>query len=123
MKGLECEDRSCKYDSFITYRRRKADLEKAQRIGIAQYDLEQQEKIRILSYLLSDHNDGRRKNFFCVAVDLLELSEIQEAIKQIRSNEELPSLPLKAQCLYVAEVFQKIADRRDNKLKLIRKKK
>lgn len=91
-------------------------------MGIEQYNLEQQEKTQILSYLLSNYNDGRRKNFFCVAVNLLELSEIQEAIKQIQSNDELSSLPFKTQCLYVVEVFQKIADRRNIKLKLIKKK-
>ena len=110
------------FDSFITHRRQKADLEKARSMGIEQYDLEQREKIKILSWLLSNYNDGRRKNFFCVAVNLLELSEIQEAVKQIQSNNGLCSLPFKEQCLYVAEVFQKIADRRDIKLKLFRKK-
>ena len=109
------------YDSFITHRRQKADLQKAQSIGIAQYNLEQQEKIRILSYLLSNYNDGRRKTFFCVAVNLLDLSELQEGIKQMQTNEELPALPLKEQCLYVVEVFQKIADRRNIKLKLMKK--
>lgn len=81
----ECRQYPCEkyqhideYDSFITHRRQKTDLEKARSIGI-----EQQEKIQILSCLLSNYNDGRRKNFFCVAVNLLELSEIQEAIKQI----------------------------------------
>ncbi len=125
----ECKQYPCeKYehidecDSFITHRRRKADLEKAQHIGIAQYNLEQQEKAQILSYLLSNYNDGRRKNFFCVAVNLLELSEIQEAIKEIQSNDELPSLSFKEQSSYVVEVFQKIADRRNIKLKLIKKK-
>lgn len=110
------------YEIFIPSRRRKADLERAQTIGIEQYTLEQQEKAQILSYLLSNYNDGRRKNFFCVAVNLLELSEIQGAIKEIQSNEELPSLPFKEQCSHVAEVFQKIADRREIKLKLIKKK-
>lgn len=125
----ECEQYPCEkyeqidnYDSFITHRRRKADLEKAQNIGVEQYNLEQQEKIQILSRLLSNYNDGRRKNFFCLAVNLLELSELQEAMRQIQSNDELPSLPLKTQCLYVVEVFQKIADIRNIKLKLIKKK-
>ncbi len=111
------------YDSFITHRRRKEDLEKAKSIGIEQYNLEQQEKMEILSYLLSHYNDGRRKSFFCVAVNLLELSELQEAIEEIRSDQELPALPFKAQCSHVAEVFQKIADRRDVRLKLIKKAK
>lgn len=111
-----------KYDSFITHRRRKADLERARSIGIEQYNLEQQEKIQILSHLLSHYNDGRRKNFFCVAVNLLELSELREAMEQIRSNNELASLSFKEQCSYVAGVFQKIADRKELKLQLIRKK-
>ncbi len=109
------------YDSFITHRRQKADLEKAQSIGIEEYNLEQREKMRILDYLLTNYNDGRRKNFFCVAVNLLELSEIKEAIKQLAANEELPSLPIKEQSSYVADILQKIADRRGVKLKLIRK--
>ncbi len=57
-----------------------------------------------------------------VAVNLLEFSEIQEAVKQIQSNDGLSSLPFKEQCLYVAEVFQRIADRRNIKLKLFKKK-
>ena len=111
-----------KYDSFITHRRQKSDLEKAQRIGIEQYNLEQQEKAQILNYLLSNYNDGRRKNFFCVAVNLLELSELQKAINQIRANGELASLSIKEQCSFVADVFQKIADRSSIELKLIKKK-
>lgn len=110
------------YDSFITHRRQKSDLEKAQSIGIEQYNLEQREKTKILSYLLSHYNDGRKKNFFCVAVNLLELSELQEAVEQIESNEELPLLPLKERCSYVAEVIQKIADRKEITLQLNKKK-
>ena len=45
-----------------------------------------------------------------------------ERKNQIRSNDGLSSLPFKEQCLYVAEVFQGIADKRDIKLKLFKKK-
>ena len=55
-----------------------------------------------------------------MVVNLLELSELQEAIEQIQSNDELSARPFKAQCSYVVEVFQKIADRRNIKLKLIK---
>ena len=110
-----------KYDSFITHKRQKADLERVQKIGFEQYNLEQQEKIQILYYLLNNYNDGRRKNFFCVAVNLLELSELQEAMKQIQKNDELSVLSIKEQSSYIVDVFQKIADRRNIKLKLITK--
>ncbi len=110
------------YDSFITHRRQNIDIEKAQKIGIEHYNLEQQEKMQILHYLLSNYNDGRKKNFYCVAVNLLELSEIHEAINQIKANGELSSLPVKEQCSYVAETFQKIADGRRIKIRLQKKK-
>ena len=84
--------------------------------------LSKREKIQILSRLLSDYNDGRRKNFFCVAVNLLELSELKEAMEQIQANDELSSLPLKEQCSFVVEVFQKLAAKRNIDLKLIKKK-
>lgn len=78
--------------------------------------------MRILSDLLAHYNDGRRKNFFCVAVNLLELPDLQEAMKRIQSDSRLPSLPVKEQCRYVAAVFQEIADRRSITLKLRKKK-
>ena len=59
------------YDSFITHRRRKADLAKAQQSGMEAYNAEQMEKARILDVLLSNYNDGRKKTLFCVAVNLL----------------------------------------------------
>ncbi len=43
-----CED-ALEYGS-----QRRADLEKARNLGIEQYNLEQREKIKILSWLLSD---------------------------------------------------------------------
>lgn len=110
------------YDSFITHQRQKSDLERAQHIGIERYHLEQREKMRILSDLLAHYNDGRRKNFFCVAVNLLELPDLQEAMTRIQSDSRLPSLPVKEQCRYVAAVFQEIADRRSITLKLRKKK-
>lgn len=67
----ECENYPCekyqyidKYDSFITHKRQKEDLERVQKIGIEQYNLEQQEKIKILCYLLDNYNDGRKKISF-----------------------------------------------------------
>ncbi|WP_279070966.1 hypothetical protein [Faecalicoccus pleomorphus] len=96
-------------------------MERVQKIGIEQYNLEQQEKIKILCYLLDNYNDGRKKNFFCVAVNLLELSELKEAMKQIQQNDRLSVLSVKEQCSYIVDMFQKIADRRNIKLKLIKK--
>ena len=125
----ECECYPCEkyehvdeFDSFITHRRQKADLEKAKRIGIAAYNAEQSEKIQILQELLDNFNDGRRKIFFCIAVNLLELSELREALAQIETYTKQTELPVKEKSLYAARVLQRIADRRHIKLRLCRKR-
>ena len=110
------------YDSFITHRRRKADLEKAQRIGIEQYNHEQKEKVQMLNHLLANFNDGRRKNFFCVAVNLLELPELREIFSQIKANQEHSALSAKEQCSFDAGLFQTVAAQKEIELKLRKKK-
>ena len=47
------------FDSFITHKQRKSDLEKAQRIGIDKYNFEQKEKMQILDYLLSKYKNSK----------------------------------------------------------------
>jgi len=86
------------------------------------YNFEQKEKMRILDYLLLNFNDGRKKTFFCVAVNLSEFSELQEALNQIKSNDSLSVMTEKERCFYAADVFQKIADRRNVELRLHKKK-
>ena len=64
------------FDSFITHRSRRSDMEKAKRFGIAAYNAEQAEKAKILEVFLSSYNDGRKKTLYCVAVNLLELQDL-----------------------------------------------
>ena len=106
------------FDSFITHMRQKADLKRAEEIGIENYNAEQIEKAEILHMLLSNYNDGRKKNFFCLAVNLLPLSEIRLAITRITGREGLEEMTLKEKSAYAAEIFRKAAEREGIELKL-----
>lgn len=108
-----------KYDSFITHQRQKADLETAKRIGILEYNAQQQKKAQILAQFLADYNDGRRKTFFFVAVNLLELPELLEITEQM---EKLPEMPLKEKCAYLVRLLQEAARKQNVELKLRKKK-
>jgi hypothetical protein len=44
------------------------------------------EKSQMLRYLLENHNDGRSKNFYCLAVNLLEAEDLREAYQRIRES-------------------------------------
>ena len=110
------------FDSFITHRNRRADLEKVRQFGAEAYNIEQMEKIKILDILLSGYNDGRKKTLFCVAVNLLNLQELKEALREIESGSDIEILTPKEKSAFAAGVLSEIASRRKVDLKLHRKK-
>lgn len=77
--SFPCEKYSeeSKKDSFITYKNVLSDFKKAESIGLEKYLEILNEKVKILQYLLENFNDGRRKNFFCTAVNLLEIEDLR----------------------------------------------
>ena len=77
---------------------------------------------RILDMLLSGYNDGRKKTLFCVAVNLLELQELQEVLREIDNRPDIKMLTLKEKSSYAAGVFQNAAKRKNIELKLRKKK-
>ena len=90
---FECGEFPCKKydswgdsDSFITHRNYLADMEKAKRIGMKAYGAELNEKINILETLLQKHDNGRRKSFYCLAVNLLDIKDIRAVMKNIDSE-------------------------------------
>ena len=108
------------FDSFITHRRRGADLERLAEIGEEAYRAEQREKIGILCFLLEGFNDGRRKSFFAVAVNLLELPELREIVRQL--TEEPDGLPLKEKSSRAAGLLRQAAEAQGVILTLRKKK-
>lgn len=58
-------------------------MDKAKALGIDAYKKELDEKTATLENLLTNYNDGRRKSFFCLAVNLLELQDVRRVMEQI----------------------------------------
>ena len=121
--GYPCEKYSHAgdFDSFITHRRRAADLERVREIGEEAYCAEQRQKIEILHFLLDNFNDGRRKTFFCTAVNLLELADLREIVGKLAGGSALEELPLKEKSAWAVKLFQQAAQERGVELKLRRK--
>ena len=126
---FQCSEYPCEkydhiddYDSFITHRNRKPDMEKAKRLGIDAYNAEQAEKANILEVLLSNYNDGRKKTLFCVAVNLLELQELQTVLREIDRKPDIEIMTLKEKSAFVAGLLQDAAAIKNIDLKLHKKK-
>ena len=104
------------YDFFITHQRRLEDLEKAKCIGIEAYNREQREKMAILTELLEQYNDGRKKTLFCLAANLLELPSLRQGMEAIRSQGQ--NLDAKARGALASAVLHRIAAEQGAELKL-----
>ena len=126
---FQCSEYPCEkydyiddFDSFITHRNRKSDMEKAKRLGIDAYNTEQAEKTNILEVLLSNYNDGRKKTLFCVAVNLLELQDLQTVLKEIDCKPDMETLTFKEKSAFVAGLLQDAAVMKNIDLNLRKKK-
>jgi len=121
---FECDDFPCsKYkdvdssDSFITHRNQFVFMEKAKRIGMEAYETELNEKIKILEKLLESFDDGRRKSFYCLAVNLLELQDTKKIMRKTAESVSSDKT-LKEKAKICAANFEEAAAKKDISLKL-----
>lgn len=109
------------FDSFITHRNQLKDMQKAEKMGIEQYHLELIQKVELLKYLLTNYNDGRRKSFFGIAVNLLDLQDVKNIIQEINAQTTPDNLTIKEKASIAVTVFQAVAHQKNIILKLNKK--
>jgi len=93
------------------------DMDKVKQIGLDAYETELNSKVQILGELLENYDDGRRKSFFCLAVNLLELVDLNLVMERI-GNEVEPQAPVKEKAAAAVRLVQDMADSRGVLLKL-----
>ena len=79
------------------------------------------EKAMRIRFLLSNYNDGRRKSFFCLAVNLLDPETVGAALARL-SGQTRPGMTAKEKAAPAVGIFQEAADRQNVVLKLNKKK-
>lgn len=111
--GRYCKEKS--RDSFITYTNVDKDMKAASR-NFEKFRTVLEEKIQILELLLNGYNDGRRKNFYCCAVNLLPLSDLREIMNTIRNEIDTEEIGLKEKVECIVSAFSRKADERNVQL-------
>jgi hypothetical protein len=71
-------------------------MAKAKEIGIDAYLAEQRTKKAILTRFLNDYDDGTKDVFFCLAVNMLEVKDLQVILSRMDSQSGDRSLQDKA---------------------------
>jgi len=70
-------------DSFITYLHVPTDMDTAKDIGLENYLDQLSKKSHILDILLDEWDSGRLKSYFCLAVNLLPLADLETAMSEL----------------------------------------
>ncbi len=103
---FQCGEYPCKkydgidrHDSLISHRNQKKDMIKAKEIGIDAYLAEQRSKKEILTRFLEDYDDGTKEVFFCLAVNMLEVKDLQSVLSRMESESHALSMREKAERL------------------------
>jgi hypothetical protein len=88
--GLEvcsdCKDYPCRrfeperqgFDSFVTHKKMFTNLDFIKNNGMNCFLEQQKTRMNILADFLTDCDDGRSKNFFCISCALIPLDELQQ---------------------------------------------
>ena len=113
--------RTDEYDIFTTHRNWRQDFEKLKDVGVETYHSEQMQKLRILKFLLESYNDGRKKSFFCLAVNLLNLEDLKTMVEHLAEEKQLNNFTLKEKSAFAVRQLQSIAEQRGVMLKWNRK--
>ena len=95
---FECDEYPCKhydgfdsYDTLVLHRNQRKDMQRAKEIGIDAYRAEQRKKVELLDRLLEKYDDGKRQVFYCAAVNLLSVDDMQAILdKADRETADLP---------------------------------
>jgi len=120
----ECDEFPCKRidnlgetDSFVSHKNKIRDMLKAKQNGIEAYKAELNEKVKILEKLLNNYNDGRRKSFFCLAVNLLDFDDVKMVMTRLTDETE-PDMLIKERAEIATRLFDEMAMQRAISLKL-----
>ncbi len=102
-------------DSLISYQPLAANLDFIKTHGLKAAVKRQQERVAFLKLLIKDYDDGRSKGFYCLAVQLLPLDGLKQALAQAK----LPAAATpKEKALRLREDFGKLAVAQGTLLKL-----
>ena len=69
-------------DSFITYKHVPMDMDTAKDVGLETYLDQLSKKSHVLDILLDEWDSGRLKSYFCLAVNLLPLADLEIAMSE-----------------------------------------
>jgi hypothetical protein len=104
------------WDSFKCYQKLEDDIAFIQKHGIEEFENQQIIRENLLKELLADFNDGRSKTYYSIAATVMEINELQENIKQAKSQSKKADIKQKVKLMH--SLMDSTAKRKGYVLKL-----
>lgn len=100
-----------KHDTFKCYQKLKSDISFIRKNGVNEFEKLQIIKEQILKEIIKDFNEGRSKNYFCIAATVLEIEELEEALDNAKKDSA--GLEIKEKSSLLHSIIDEIAERKN----------
>lgn len=104
------------FDSFKCYQKLEEDIAFIQEHGIEEFEKVQIIREQLLREMLQEFNEGRSKNYYCIAATVLDIDELEEALTQARNN--CSGFDMKQKSKVLHSILDEIAEKKNCNLKL-----
>ena len=115
-KWKKHRDAGKKYDSFVSYQKLEDNIAFIQKNGVDKFERVQKRREDLLKNMLQEFNDRRSKTYYCIAATVMEIEELEAALKQARAAAE--TLDLKGRAKLLHGILDDIAEKKQYLLKL-----
>ena len=108
-----------KFDSFKCYQELEENIAIIQKNGAGEFEKLQRFREQLLRKMLQEYNEGRSKNYYCIAAEVLEIDELKESLD--RAKKESEGLKIKEKSKLLHSILDEIAAEKNYLLKLRKK--
>jgi hypothetical protein len=115
-KWRKHRDTGRKHDSFTCYQKLEDNITFIQKNGVDEFERVQKRREELLKEMLQEFNEGRSKTYYCIAATVMEIEELEDALKQARAAVE--KLDLKGKSKLLHSILDGVAEKRQYCLKL-----
>ena len=115
-KWKEHREAGKRFDSFKCYQKLEEDISFILKSGISEFKKIQKKREHLLKEMLREFNEGRSKSYYCIAVTVFEIEELEVALTQ--AKKEVCGLDVKAKSKVLHSILDEMAEKNGYCLKL-----
>jgi hypothetical protein len=105
-----------KLDSFTCYQKLEDNIVFIRKNGLDEFERLQKLREGFLKEMLQGFNEGRSKTYYCIASTVLEMGELEAALK--RAKESSQGLDMKGKAKFLHAILDDVAEKKQYCLKL-----